>query len=100
MISSANLNSTQIIKYPIITDKAINLIEQNKYSFLIDRRSNKLSIKRAIEYLFNVKVLKVNTCNLPRKRKRVGKYLGFKTHYKKAIVTLSDGDTITLFAEN
>ena len=51
MISSANLNSTQIIKYPIITDKAINLIEQNKYSFLIDRRSDKLSIKKAIEYL-------------------------------------------------
>lgn len=100
MINSTNLNSTQIIKYPIITDKAINLIEQNKYSFLIDRRSDKLSIKRAVEYLFDVKVLRVNTCNLPRKRKRVGKYIGFKTQYKKAIVTLADGDTITLFAEN
>ena len=53
-----------------------------------------------IEYLFNVKVVKINTCRLPRKKKRVGKYIGWKPKYKKAIVTLSEGDVINLFTEN
>ena len=100
MINSSNLSNAQIIKYPLITDKATRLLENNQYSFIVDRYSNKLSIKTAIEYLFNVKVLKVNTSRLPRKQKRVGKYIGWKPQYKKAIVTLSDGDTINLFAEN
>ena len=45
-------------------------------------------------------MIKINTCHLPKKKKRVGKYLGWKPHYKKAIVTLSEGDTINLFADN
>ena len=65
-----------------------------KYSFVVDRYSDKLEIKAAIENLFDVKVLKVNTCRLPRKKKRVGRYIGWKPQYKKAIVTLSKGDTI------
>ena len=72
--SEFSLNNVQIIKYPIITDKATRLLENNQYSFIVDRYSNKLNIKGAIEYLFNVKVIKVNTCSLPRKKKRVGKY--------------------------
>lgn len=97
-----NLESTniQIIRYPIITDKATRLLETNQYSFVVDRCSNKPSIKTAIEYLFNVKILKVNTCRLPRKKKRVGKYLGWKPQYKKAIITLAEGDVIDLFTEN
>ena len=96
----SKINSTQIIKYPLITDKATRLLENNKYSFIVDRYSNKKSIKEGIEKLFNVKILKVNTFNLPRKKKRVGKYVGWKSQYKKAIVTLSDGDIINLFTEN
>ena len=64
------------------------------------KQGDKITIKAAIEYLFNVKVTKVNTCQLPKKKKRVGKYIGWKSQYKKAIVTLADGDTINLFAEN
>ena len=102
MIDSSyfNRSSNDIIKYPIITDKATRLLENNQYSFVVNPSSNKITIKAAIEYLFNVKVTKVNTCHLPKKNKRVGKYLGWKSHYKKAIVTLADGDTINLFAEN
>ena len=102
MIDSSyfNRSSSDIIKYPIITDKATRLLENNQYSFVVNPSSNKITIKAAIEYLFNVKVTKVNTCHLPKKTKRVGKYLGWKSHYKKAIVTLADGDTINLFAEN
>ena len=69
MINSSDLSNTQIIKYPIITDKATRLLENNQYSFIVDRYSNKINIKTAIEYLFNVKVIKVNTCRLPRKKK-------------------------------
>ena len=102
MINSSyfNLNSNDIIKYPIITDKATRLLENNQYSFIVNPSSDKPTIKAAIEYLFNVKVAKVHTCQLPRKKKRIGKYLGWKSQYKKAIVTLADGDTINLFAEN
>jgi large subunit ribosomal protein L23 len=102
VINSLNLSSsnTQIIKYPIITDKATRLLENNQYSFIVDRYSDKITIKAAIEYLFNVKVIKVNTCRLPRKQKRVGKYLGWKSQYKKAIVSLAEGDVINLFTEN
>lgn len=90
----------QVIKYPIITDKATRLLEKNQYSFVVDRYSKKPRIKAAIESLFNVKVLKVNTCRLPVKKKRVGNFLGQKPQYKKAVVTLAEGDIINLFTEN
>lgn len=102
MTNSSNFSpsTAQIIKYPIITDKATRLLQNNQYSFIVDRYSDKIQIKTVIEYLFNVKVLKVNTCRLPRKKKRVGKYIGWKPQYKKAIVTLSEGDVINLFTDS
>jgi len=98
--SSFSITNMNIIKYPLITDKATRLLEKNQYSFIVDPSSDKINIKKSIEYLFNVKVIKVNTCHLPKKQKRVGKFLGWKSHYKKAIVTLAEGNTINLFAEN
>ena len=95
-----HLSNQQLIKYPIITDKATRILENNQYTFLVDRSSDKTGIKSAIEELFKVKVTKVNTCHLPRKQKRIGKYIGWKPQYKKAIVTLSEGDVINLFTEN
>ena len=102
MISSSDFqrSNAQIVKYPIITDKATRLLENNQYSFIVDRYSDKTSIKFAIQYLFDVKVIKINTCRLPRKQKRVGKYIGWKPQYKKAIVTLAEGDVINLFTES
>ena len=102
MINSSEFdrNNAQIIKYPIITDKATRLLENNQYSFIVERSSNKSAIKAKIEYLFNVKVIKINTCCLPRKQKRVGQYIGWKPQYKKAIVRLAEGDIINLFTEN
>ena len=97
--SDFSCSNAQVIKYPIITDKATRLLENNQYSFIVNPSSDKITIKAAIEYLFNVKVIKVNTCKLPRKKKRVGKSIGYKSQYKKAIVTLADGYTINLFAE-
>jgi len=100
VINSSTLTNANIIKYPLITDKATRLLENNQYSFIVDRNSDKITIKNTIEYLFDVKVTKVNSCRLPRKKKRVGKYIGWKAQYKKAIVTLAKGDVIDLFTEN
>ena len=97
---NSSRSSIQIVKYPIITDKATRLLENNQYSFVVDRYSDKIEIKEAIENLFDVKVIKINTCRLPRKKKRVGRYIGWKPQYKKAIVTLSEGDVINLFTDS
>nr|YP_009497807.1 ribosomal protein L23 [Acanthoceras zachariasii]AWT40520.1 ribosomal protein L23 [Acanthoceras zachariasii] len=103
VVNSSPFNKSSlidIIKYPLITDKATRLLENNQYSFIVNPSSDKIQIRSAIENLFNVKVIKINTCHIPKKKKRVGKFIGWKSHYKKAIVTLAEGNTINLFAEN
>lgn len=88
----------EIIKEPIITEKTISIKDsENKYTFKVDKKANKVEIKKAIEFIFNVKVLKVNTINVIPKRKKVGKYEGFKPAYKKAIVQLAEGNKIDAF---
>nr|WP_277873811.1 MULTISPECIES: 50S ribosomal protein L23 [unclassified Trichocoleus] len=84
---------------PIVTEKATLHMEQNKYVFEVIPKATKPEIKAAIEDLFKVKVLSVNTLCLPRRKRRVGKFAGFKPQYKRAIVTLVSGDSITLFPE-
>ena len=86
-----------LVKYPILTEKTIRLFEQNQYSFAVDSRANKDFIKIAVEQLFNVKVLSVNTSRLPFKKRRVGKFIGKKPQNKKAVVTLSPENSITFF---
>jgi large subunit ribosomal protein L23 len=88
-----------LVHRPIVTEKATTLLEENKYVFEVALKSSKPEIKAAIETLFNVKVTKVNTLVPARKKKRVGKFLGYKALYKRAIVTLNEGDTITLFPD-
>lgn len=92
-------NLADIIRRPLITEKATRLLELNQYTFEVQPKASKPDIRAAIEYLFDVKVTGISTMNLPRKKKRVGKFIGFKPQYKKAIVTLAEGDTITLFPE-
>ena len=79
---------------PIITEKATMMMEQNKYVFDVIPKATKPEIKAAIESLFDVKVVKVNTLRLPRKKKRVGRFIGYKPQYKRAIVTLSEADSL------
>ena len=88
-----------IVKYPILTEKTIRLIEQNQYSFAVDPKADKDSVKSAIEQLFDVKVISVNTSLLPLRKRRVGKYIGKKSRYKRAIVKLASEDSIKLFEE-
>jgi large subunit ribosomal protein L23 len=90
--------ASEIILRPIITEKSMLQAEQdNKYTFSVDKRANKIQIKHAVEELFNVKVVKVNTINAIPKKKRVGQYTGFKPAVTKAIVTLAEGDKIEIF---
>jgi large subunit ribosomal protein L23 len=84
---------------PIVTEKATLLMEQNKYVFDVLPKATKPEIKAAIESLFDVTVTKVNTLRLPRRKRRVGRFLGYKPQYKRAIITLQEGDSITLFPE-
>lgn len=88
-----------LILKPIVSEKATILLEDNKYVFDVALKATKTDIKAAIESLFEVKVVKVNTNRPPRKKRRVGRFMGFKPQYKRAIVTLAEGDTITLFPE-
>ena len=88
-----------LVRRPIVTEKATILLEENKYTFEVDPRATKPAIKEAIESLFDVKVVKVNTINPPRKKKRVGRFVGYKSRYKRAIVTLAPEDSIILFPE-
>lgn len=81
-----------LVRRPIVTEKATIAMEQNKYTFEVIPKATKPEIKAAIENLFDVKVVKVNTSRPPRKKRRVGKFLGYKPQYKKAIVTVAPGD--------
>ncbi|HOB29098.1 MAG: 50S ribosomal protein L23 [Dethiobacteria bacterium] len=81
-----------IIVRPVITEKSMQLLEDNKYTFVVAREANKIEIKRALEEIFNVKVKAVNTANFKGKKKRLGRYpYGYKPRWKKAIVTLAEG---------
>lgn len=88
----------EIIKAPIITEQSMKLVEtQNTYTFKVDKKANKIEIKNAIETIFNVKVVRVNTINVLPKFKRMGKYEGYKSAYKKAVVKVADGQKIDAF---
>lgn len=87
---------TDIIIAPVITEKTANQAEKNVYTFKVAESANKIEIKKAIEEVFGVKVEKVNTLNTKAKSKRVGRYTGKTKTYKKAFVTLKDGEKIEL----
>lgn len=86
----------EIIKAPIITEKAEALKEKGQYCFRVSEKANKIEIKEAIEKLFDVHVKKINTLNIKTKKRRVGRYYGMTNRGKKAIVTLAEGETIDL----
>jgi large subunit ribosomal protein L23 len=89
-----------IIRYPSITEKNTTLrTAQNKYVFEVVNKSTKPEIKKAIEKLFSVKVLSVNTMVVKGKFKRMGKHAGYQSDWKKAIVRLAEGQTIAKFGE-
>lgn len=100
MVSEVNARDlADLIRRPIITEKATRLLELNQYTFEVVPQATKPQIKAAIESLFDVKVVQVATHRPPRKTRRVGKFVGHRAQYKRAIVTLAPGNSITLFPE-
>lgn len=91
-------NPRDIILKPVVSEKSYNLMDQGKYTFLVDPRANKTEIKIAIEKIFDVKVSSVNTSNRTGKVKRTRNGFGKRKDTKRAIVTLCDG-TIDIFGE-
>jgi large subunit ribosomal protein L23 len=88
----------EIIKGPIITEKSNDLLEkENKYTFKVALEANKVEIKQAIEAIYKVKVVDIATVRVLPKRRRVGKYEGYRSAYKKAIVKLAADNKIDAF---
>lgn len=91
-------NPRDIIIEPVVSEKSYDLIEDaNTYTFVVDRRTTKTEIKEAVESIFGVKVVRVNTINRKGKRKRTGWVYGTRPASKRAMVTLAEGDEIDIF---
>jgi large subunit ribosomal protein L23 len=86
--------AAKILKSPHITEKAINLGRENKYVFKVSQKANKSEIKKAVQELYGVGVERVNIINASEKKRRVGRFEGLKSGYKKAIVQVREGDKI------
>ena len=92
------MNIFDVLRAPKMSEKTLSLKEEaNQFAFEVDKRSNKIQIKESIEKSFKVSVLKVRTMNVRGKKKSLGRYKGLKSNWKKAIVTLKEGDTIEYF---
>lgn len=91
------MEARDIIIRPVVTEKSIGLMEHNKYVFKVALSANKIEIKKAIEEIFKVNVVDVNTVRVKGKEKRMGRSVGKTSDYKKAIVQLAEGDSIEIF---
>lgn len=88
----------EVIIRPIITEHSYDMMETNTYTFEVAKSANKIEIAQAVHEIFNVEVVKVNTLNVKAKPKRLRGKIGLTRTWKKAMVTLKEGDTIEIFA--
>lgn len=86
----------RIIEKPIITEKAVGFSDDNKYVFRVSPKTNKVEIRKAVEKLYNVKVRDVRILNTIGKKRQVGRFKGWKSGFKKAVVTLEKGSKIEI----
>ena len=91
------MNVYEIIKRPIVTEKTTMSQDDHQYVFEVDLRANKHQVRDAVEKLFDVNVTRVNTAVMAGKRKRFGRVFGKRSNWKKAIVTVREGDTIDFY---
>lgn len=95
MINKFNVEKLiEVVKYPLITEKSTDLYKKNYYTFIVEKKADKETIKKAIEYLFDVRIAEIKTLNLPLKKRRVGRFIGYRADYKKTIVKLKENYTI------
>ena len=91
------MTAQDIVIKPIISEKSIGGLQENKYTFKVAKDANKIEIAKAVETLFDVKVAKVNTISVKGKAKRMGRFVGYRPDWKKAIVTVEGDKTIEFF---
>jgi large subunit ribosomal protein L23 len=87
----------EVVIRPVVSEKSYAMIEHNRYTFEVDRRARKPEIASAVEAIFHVTVTDVNTMNVPGKSRRVRYAKGMTSAWKKAVVTLKEGDKIEFF---
>ena len=100
MTERFNGRLADVIRRPLITEKATKALDLNQYTFEVDHRAAKPEIKAAVEKMFDVRVTGVSTMNPPRKTRRVGRFSGKRAQVKKAMVRLAEGNSIQLFPES
>ena len=92
------MNARDIILAPVITEKSVAGLSEKKYTFRVADGANKIEIAKAVTEIFGVKVAKVNTISMKGKKRRMGRYEGYTSDWKKAVVTLTeDSKTIEFF---
>lgn len=91
------MKSENVILHPIVTEKSVQLQKENQYAFKVDSRATKSEIKKAVEEMFGVTVLRVNTVHVRGKKKRLGRFEGQRPSWKKAIVFVKPGERIKAF---
>ena len=92
------MNAQQIVQKPLVTERSMTLRDdENKYAFRVHPEATKPEIRKAIEELFSVKVVSVTTQNVLGKNKRMGRFIGRRAHWKKAIVKLAEGQKIEIY---
>jgi large subunit ribosomal protein L23 len=96
-LSKAYTDPRDVLIKPVVSEKSYALLDENKYTFIVDPRANKTQIKEAVQAVFSVKVTGVNTINRQGKRKRTRTGFGQRASTKRAIVTLAEGDRIDIF---
>ena len=91
------MDPTQVIRHPVLTEKSYVLAETGKYTFRVHEKAHKTQIRQAVEQLFDVNVVEVRTASVKSKPKRRGQTAGRSRQWKKAIVQVREGQTITVF---
>ena len=93
-VSNSFITPVSSVLHPYVSEKATKLESMNQYMFKVTRTANKPEIKKAIQNRYKVSVVAVNMINMPSKKRTVGRHVGIKAGFRKAIVTLAEGDSI------
>lgn len=93
------MHITEVIKKPMLTEKTYVGHANNEYTFIVDKKANKVQIKKTFEEIFKVKVKDVRTMNYNAKEKKMGRFVGKTNSYKKAIIILRDGEKLDILSD-